>query len=382
MRFGGRTELVPRRARPLPRALGARARRARASPTTRRSPATASRTTNLLRLWKAEATESFDFHAFNVGDYYGAVDEKVASENDLQGALSERRAEAGKQLRLEQQYFFVSCSLQDMIRLHLPRGARLDDFDETWAVQLNDTHPSIAVAELMRLLVDEHGMDWEQAWDDHPARPAPTPTTRCCPRRSRSGRCRCSARCCRATSRSSTRSTGASSTTVRARYPGRRGRWCAALSLIDETRRAGTCAWRTSPASAATPSTAWPRCTPSCCKQTVLRDFYERRAGEVPQRHQRRHAAPLAGAQQPGLAALITRPHRRRLDRRPRAELRAPRAAGRRRAASSGEWRAVKAANKRALAALHQGAAPASSSIRDSLFDVQVKRSTSTSAST
>jgi starch phosphorylase len=71
----------------------------------------------------------------------------------------------GKQLRLEQQYFFVSCSLQDMIRLHLSRGKRLEQFHETFAAQLNDTHPSIAVAELMRLLVDEHRMDWDTAWE-------------------------------------------------------------------------------------------------------------------------------------------------------------------------------------------------------------------------
>jgi starch phosphorylase len=71
----------------------------------------------------------------------------------------------GKQLRLEQQYFFVSCSLQDMIRIHLRRGNSLTDFHETFAVQLNDTHPSIGVAELMRLLVDEHQMPWDEAWN-------------------------------------------------------------------------------------------------------------------------------------------------------------------------------------------------------------------------
>ncbi|OPX96276.1 MAG: Maltodextrin phosphorylase [Syntrophorhabdus sp. PtaB.Bin006] len=70
----------------------------------------------------------------------------------------------GKQLRLEQQYFFVSCSLQDIIRLHLARGKNLETFHETYAVQLNDTHPSVAIAELMRLLVDDHRMDWEKAW--------------------------------------------------------------------------------------------------------------------------------------------------------------------------------------------------------------------------
>jgi starch phosphorylase len=120
--------------------------------------------TNLLRLWKAEATESFDFEAFNVGDYYGAVDEKVASETISKVLYPNDEPEAGKKLRLAQQFFFVSCSLQDMIRLHLMRGKTIVEFDSYWAAQLNDTHPSIAVAELMRLLVDEHGIDWDRAW--------------------------------------------------------------------------------------------------------------------------------------------------------------------------------------------------------------------------
>jgi starch phosphorylase len=121
-------------------------------------------TTNLLRLWKAEATESFDFEAFNVGDYYRAVEEKVASETISKVLYPNDEPVAGKRLRLAQQYFFVSCSLQDMIRLHLLRGKRVEDFDACWAAQLNDTHPSIAVAELMRLLVDEHQLDWDRAW--------------------------------------------------------------------------------------------------------------------------------------------------------------------------------------------------------------------------
>jgi glycogen phosphorylase len=121
-------------------------------------------TTNLLRLWKAEAAESFDFEAFNIGDYYGAVDQKVASETISKVLYPNDEPEAGKQLRLAQQFFFVSCSLQDMIRLHLIRQKPLHDFGSCWAAQLNDTHPSIAVAELMRLLVDEHLMDWDQAW--------------------------------------------------------------------------------------------------------------------------------------------------------------------------------------------------------------------------
>ena len=119
---------------------------------------------NLLRLWKAEACESFDFQAFNIGDYYGAVDEKMVSENITKVLYPNDEPAAGKELRLMQQYFFVSCSLQDMIRIHLLRGKKLDTFHETNAVQLNDTHPSVGVAELMRLLMDEHGIDWEIAW--------------------------------------------------------------------------------------------------------------------------------------------------------------------------------------------------------------------------
>ena len=121
-------------------------------------------TTNLLRLWKAEATESFDFEAFNVGDYYRAVDEKVASETISKVLYPNDEPEAGKQLRLAQQYFFVSCSLQDMIRLLMMRGKPLNELHSYWAAQLNDTHPSIAIAELMRLLVDEHAMEWDEAW--------------------------------------------------------------------------------------------------------------------------------------------------------------------------------------------------------------------------
>src|SRR4030095_5255863 len=102
-------------------------------------------TTNLLRLWKAEAVESFDFDAFNVGNYLGAVDQKVVSETISKVLYPNDEPAIGKRLRLSQQYFFVSCSLQDMIRLHLLRGAALADFHRFWAVQLNDTHPSIAV---------------------------------------------------------------------------------------------------------------------------------------------------------------------------------------------------------------------------------------------
>jgi len=122
------------------------------------------KTVNLLRLWKAEAHESFDFQAFNSGDYYGAVLAKVASENITKVLYPNDEALAGKQLRLEQQYFFVSCSLQDMIRIYQQRDPSLANFHRKYAVQLNDTHPALAVAELMRLLVDEHALAWDNAW--------------------------------------------------------------------------------------------------------------------------------------------------------------------------------------------------------------------------
>ena len=121
-------------------------------------------TTNLLRLWKAEAAESFDFDAFNVGDYYGAVDQKVASETISKVLYPNDEPEAGKQLRLAQQYFFVSCSLQDMIRLHLLRGKPLDELHTYWAAQLNDTHPVHRRRRADAAAVDEHAMEWDEAW--------------------------------------------------------------------------------------------------------------------------------------------------------------------------------------------------------------------------
>ena len=120
---------------------------------------------NLLRLWSAKAHAAFDFEEFNVGDYYGAVAEKVNAETITKVLYPNDEQFQGKQLRLEQQYFFVSCSLQDMIRIHLLRNDTLDNFYDGFQVQLNDTHPSVAIPELMRLLMDVHFYDWDQAWD-------------------------------------------------------------------------------------------------------------------------------------------------------------------------------------------------------------------------
>jgi starch phosphorylase len=122
-------------------------------------------TANTLRLWKAEAPESFDFAIFNSGDYYGAVQQKVSSENLSKVLYPNDEQLRGKELRLEQQYFFVSCSLQDMLRVLKLQKRPVTDFHQKFAVQLNDTHPSIAIAELMRLLVDEALVEWDTAWE-------------------------------------------------------------------------------------------------------------------------------------------------------------------------------------------------------------------------
>jgi glycogen phosphorylase len=122
-------------------------------------------TANTLRLWRAEAPESFDFSIFNSGDYWGAVQQKVTSENITKVLYPNDDQVKGKELRLEQQYFFVACSLRDMLRIIDIQKIPPERFHEKFAVQLNDTHPSIAVAELMRLLIDELALDWDRAWD-------------------------------------------------------------------------------------------------------------------------------------------------------------------------------------------------------------------------
>ncbi len=120
---------------------------------------------NRLRLWKAEAVDSFDFASFNAGDYMGAVREKMESETISKVLYPSDDKDKGKRLRLQQQYFFTSCSLQDMIRIHKLQALPLDELHLKWSVQLNDTHPSIGIAELMRLLMDGEGHGWDQAWE-------------------------------------------------------------------------------------------------------------------------------------------------------------------------------------------------------------------------
>jgi starch phosphorylase len=127
-------------------------------------PGYQTRTVNRLRLWTSEAVDSFDLGLFDSGDYAGAVRAKMESETISKVLYPPDEKIEGKRLRLTQQFFFTSCSLQDMVRLHLGLGKPLTEFDKKWTVQLNDTHPSIGIAELMRLLMDEHAMGWEDAW--------------------------------------------------------------------------------------------------------------------------------------------------------------------------------------------------------------------------
>jgi starch phosphorylase len=122
-------------------------------------------TVNPLRLWKAEAGQDFDFEAFNAGLYDRAVAEKMDAETISKVLYPNDNTPAGRELRLAQQYFFVSASLQDLIRLHLRGNKNLNNFHEKFAIQLNDTHPAVAIAEFMRLLVDKHGYYWNTAWE-------------------------------------------------------------------------------------------------------------------------------------------------------------------------------------------------------------------------
>jgi glycogen phosphorylase len=121
-------------------------------------------TANTLRLWTAEAPESFDFGAFNAGNYAGAVHKKMVSENISKVLYPNDDSDQGKRLRLTQQIFFVSCSLQDMIRVMKVQNIPLEKFHEKFVIQLNDTHPAVSIAELMRLLIDEYYMKWDEAW--------------------------------------------------------------------------------------------------------------------------------------------------------------------------------------------------------------------------
>ncbi|MGP0127697.1 MAG: glycogen/starch/alpha-glucan phosphorylase [cyanobacterium endosymbiont of Rhopalodia musculus] len=164
VKLGGHTEMIHDEAGNM-RMVWIPARTILAVPYDTPVPGYQTNTVNPLRLWKAEASEAFNFDAFNAGQYDQAVAEKMDAETISKVLYPNDNTPAGRQLRLAQQYFFVSASLQDLIRIHLRTHNSLDDFHEKVAVQLNDTHPAVSVAELMRLLMDKHNYSWEKAWD-------------------------------------------------------------------------------------------------------------------------------------------------------------------------------------------------------------------------
>ena len=268
-------------------------------------------TANTLRLWRAEAPESFDLSVFNRGDYYGAVQQKIVSENISKVLYPNDEQIQGKELRLEQQYFFVSCSLQDMLRIMRGQKIPLERFHEKFAVQLNDTHPAIAIAELMRLLVDEHGMEWNNAWSittqcfgytNHTLLPEALERwplaliSRVLPRHVEIvleinahflDEVRCSTRPRRThASRACPSSTSPANATLRMAH----------LASVGSHAINGVAALHS-----------------ELLKQDVLRGFPRLVAGQIPQRHQRGDAQALDRAGQPAPHALPLRCHRRRL---------------------------------------------------------------------
>ncbi len=128
-------------------------------------PGYGTNTVNNLRLWSAKSSREFDFNYFNDGDYIKAVSDKATSENITKVLYPNDNVFEGKELRLKQEYFFVSATLQDIIRRFKKTHSDFKDFPEQVAIQLNDTHPAIAIPELMRVLIDDEGYPWDSAWD-------------------------------------------------------------------------------------------------------------------------------------------------------------------------------------------------------------------------
>ena len=122
-------------------------------------------TVNFLRLFAARSSQEFDMQIFNEGDYVRAVEQKIASETISKVLYPSDSVEVGRELRLIQEYFLVSCAVRDIIRRHLSTHTTFDCFPSKVAIQLNDTHPALTVAELMRMLIDEYTLPWESAWE-------------------------------------------------------------------------------------------------------------------------------------------------------------------------------------------------------------------------
>jgi glycogen phosphorylase len=123
------------------------------------------RTTNFLRLYSARSSHEFDMQIFNQGDYLKAVELKIATEIISKVLYPSDSVKAGRELRLVQEYFLVGCAIQDIVRRYLANHRSFDDFPANVAIQLNDTHPALTIAELMRILLDEHDLPWHTAWE-------------------------------------------------------------------------------------------------------------------------------------------------------------------------------------------------------------------------
>ncbi|HHQ42745.1 MAG TPA: glycogen/starch/alpha-glucan phosphorylase [Chromatiales bacterium] len=128
-------------------------------------PGWSTNTVNILRLWSAKASRELDLRAFNAGDYVRAVERKIESEKHSAVLYPDDSTERGRELRLRQEYFFASATVQDILARFLEEGRALTALPDHVAIQLNDTHPALAIVELLRLLLDEHGLDWDTAWE-------------------------------------------------------------------------------------------------------------------------------------------------------------------------------------------------------------------------
>ena len=193
------------------------------------------KTVNTLRLWSATAAHAFDFQLFSGGDFVASIAEALNAESLTRVLYPDDHTVQGRELRLMQEYFLVACSLGDIVRRFRESNSDWRTLPDKAAIQMNDTHPTLAVPELMRILLDEAHLGWDQAWDITRGR-SPTPTTRCCRRRWSAGRssgCSCSSR---ASSKSSTRSIAGCSTTFAPAFPATTGAR-ARMSLVEEGER-------------------------------------------------------------------------------------------------------------------------------------------------
>ena len=229
------------------------------------------KTINTLRLWAAAAPDYFDFQGFSSGDFVGAVAETLAAESLTRVLYPDDSTSMGQGLRFVQEYFLVACSLADLVRRFRRSNADWNMLPEKVAIQLNDTHPTMAVPELMRILLDEAHLGWDQAWDltqrtlaytNHTLLPEalekwPVAWFEMLLPRHLEIIYEINRRLL---------------DSVRTRFPGDEGR-VAARQPDRGRRRASTSAWPTWPSSARTAPTAWPRSTPSCCARRRSRTW-------------------------------------------------------------------------------------------------------------